>query len=62
MVSYDNDAKELATISLTDDQQAKISEATGVRLTEISVLKHVGEGARGVNPALIAATMVVACW
>lgn len=62
MTNNGDKARELATIQLTAEQRAKIAEVTGVDLTEISVLKHVGQRAREVNPSLLDATMVVACW
>jgi hypothetical protein len=56
------DVKEVATIALTDEQRDMIEKATGVKLQELSVLRHTGSGARALNPVLIAGSSVVACW
>lgn len=57
-----SDIKEVATINLTDEQRAMIEDATGVKVRELSVLKHTGLGARALNPALLTGSSVVACW
>jgi hypothetical protein len=57
-----DDAKEVATIKLTDEQRTAIERATGVSVKEISVLEHAGETARRLSPGLLKASSVVMCW
>jgi len=56
------DIAEISTVSLTDEQKAHISKATGVAVHELSVLKISGGGARQLNPALLQGHALVACW
>ena len=54
--------REMATIKLTPEQRSSIEKASGVSLSEISVLKHSGDAVRQLNPSLLHAVSVVACW
>jgi len=56
------DTAELATFSLSADQKAHIAKATGVTVSELSVLRITGAEARHLNPALLQGHALVACW
>jgi len=60
--SKGGDAKEVASIKLTDEQRLTIERATGVSVTELTVFEHSGESARKLNPAALKASSVVMCW
>lgn len=62
MTAQKGDTAELATIALTAEQKSHIAKATGVSISELSVLKVTGAGARQLNPALLSGHAVVACW
>lgn len=56
------EAKELATIALTDEQRSEIERVTGVAPKEMSVLEHTGSSAREFDCSLLKAQEVVLCW
>jgi len=58
----DKSFQEVATIKLTDEQRALLQRATGVALTEISVLEFTGESARALNGELVKAAAAVLGW
>jgi len=62
IMSTQSDTQELAKIPLTDEQKAQISKATGVKLSELSVLKLTGASARQLHSSLLDGHAVVACW
>jgi len=60
--STGGDAKEVATIKLTDEQRSAIERATGVKVNEITVLEHAGESARRLSPGVLKASSLIMRW
>jgi hypothetical protein len=52
----------LANVKLTEEQSTAILEATGVNVTELTLIELKGEEARAIQPNLLTATVAVMCW
>ena len=52
----------LANVKLTEEQSTAILEATGVNVTELTLIELKGKEATAIQPYLINATVAVMCW
>lgn len=52
----------VARIELTKEQVEAIQKATGVKVSQLDLIRVSGEAARAVSPHLVAGVLAVPCW